>query len=227
MTGLFDILIFAAIALVLVFKLSMVLGKKTDGERRQSGFSNLGSEFNKSAEQGPQADDEHHTADVIPLKTLSASPDVPPEALQGVEKIQAADAAFTPQNFLEGAEIAFTTILKAYAEGDRKMLKMLLDRKVYHDFDTAIRAREKAGQRMNIDILDIESLRMTKTGFRGQYVYITVEFTSRQIFALLDADDQVVDGQPEAEVTLIDRWTFRRKLSSSDPNWVLCASQTL
>ena len=128
-------------------------------------------------------------------------------AAAGLEAIYAADKSFDPDTFTKGARAAYQMILSAFARGDRKALKSLLDDDVYEPWIEAIEAREQA----NID--PYELLRIRK----------------------LDIDDAELDGtiarvmiRYEAELgdgvntrTARDIWTFKRDVKSSDPNWLL------
>lgn len=128
-------------------------------------------------------------------------------AAAGLEAIYAADKTFDPDTFTKGARSAYEMILSAFARGDRKALKPLLDDDVYEPWVEAIEAREQA----NID--PYELLRIRK----------------------LDIDDAELDGtiarvmiRYEAELgdgvntrTARDIWTFKRDVKSSDPNWLL------
>jgi predicted lipid-binding transport protein (Tim44 family) len=44
--------------------------------------------------------------------------------------------------------------------------------------------------------------------------------------ALRDAKGEVVEGNPERVIEVIDLWTFRRDTRSTDPNWALAATHT-
>ena len=41
-----------------------------------------------------------------------------------------------------------------------------------------------------------------------------------------DKDNKIIDGDPNKITTVIDRWKFTRKISSSNPNWYLAEIKT-
>ena len=55
---------------------------------------------------------------------------------------------------------------------------------------------------------------------------ITVRFKSDQINLLSDAEGQVLEGDPQTAVEVIDLWTFERDTASQDPNWTLVETRT-
>src|SRR5690348_8832979 len=106
----FDIVLFAMIAVFLVLRLRSVLGRRTGNERRREPMM--------QRVEGAPGDK------IVALGTVQAAP--PPLATPtsgetvaaGLERIHAADAAFDAAQFLEGARIAFETIVAAFAAGD-------------------------------------------------------------------------------------------------------------
>ena len=50
------------------------------------------------------------------------------------------------KDFLTGAKIAYETIITSFSSGNLKVVKQLLDKKVYEQFDEAIKSRNASGQ---------------------------------------------------------------------------------
>ena len=99
----YDIVIFAAIAIFLVFRLRKVLGKRTGFEKKQD--KNL-----------------DKIADVFDDKNLRK--DIPDLDDNFAELKKAYDALdnFDHKNFLDGAKNAFETIINAFNKGDKNCL---------------------------------------------------------------------------------------------------------
>jgi len=55
---------------------------------------------------------------------------------------------------------------------------------------------------------------------------ITVRFVSRLISAHRNKAGEIIEGSLDAEVTIVDLWTFARNPASRDPNWKLVATET-
>lgn len=222
--GFLDILIFALIAVFLIFRLGGVLGRRTGHERQP------GDIFRRRERDGQEAGDDN----VVPLpeKGRAAPVDAPPAPAadtplgRGLADIARADGDFSSSGFLEGARGAFEMVLEAFANGDGKTLKMLLADDVYESFAEAIRAREKAGEQLQETLVGIDSAEIVDARLDGKTALVTVKFQSQQVTALVDADGKVIEGDPNAVVGVTDLWTFARDTTSRDPNWVLVETRT-
>jgi len=128
-------------------------------------------------------------------------------AAAGLEAIYSADNSFDPDEFARGAREAYKIIIAAFADGDRKALKPLLDDDVYEAWDEAITARESSGvdpfNLLRISKLDIDDAEMD-----GDTARVMIRYEAEL-------------GDGESVRTARDIWTFKRKVTSSDPNWLL------
>lgn len=213
----YDILIFAVVALFLILKLGTVLGRRGDDKEGGSGPFGLGKapgspkdnvvSMPERASAGPEEDFDS----MAPLDA-------------GLARIKAADRTFSEKEFVKGARAAFEMIVEAYASGDAKVLKSLLDDPVYENFAAAIREREKAGHSLETTLVGIDEAEIAAAEMRGRDAAVTVKFVSEQVNVTRDADGEVVEGDPNAVVRVTDVWTFKRDTRSADPNWVLVAT---
>ena len=48
-----------------------------------------------------------------------------------------------------------------------------------------------------------------------------LRFVSKQISVTRDSEDNIVEGDEDKVLTIIDIWTFSRNIRSSNPNWLL------
>jgi predicted lipid-binding transport protein (Tim44 family) len=62
---------------------------------------------------------------------------------------------------------------------------------------------------------------------KGRDAVVSVEFVTEQVNVVRDADDKVVDGDPNGIVTLTDVWTFSRDVRAADPNWKLMVTRSV
>lgn len=217
MGGYLDVILFAALALFLIYRLGAVLGRRGDDHRE--GPSPFDKADDKSASTpdnvvaipgrgGPQAT---NTGSMDPLEA-------------GLTQIKAAARGFREKEFLEGARSAFEMIVEAFASGNGKTLKAILDGAVYENFAAAIRTREKAGQTLESTLVGIEKSEIIAAEMQGRDAIVTVKFITEQINVTRDADETVVEGDASHVATVTDIWTFKRNTRSSDPNWVLVAT---
>lgn len=217
-----DILIFAAIAVFLVYRLNSVLGTRHGGERQRP---NPFAAAEEAASRAPVADGtviEGEAREMQPL-VLGAhvENDTDGRIRAGLEDIRAADAAFDLDGFMGGARAAFNLIVTAYAKGDVATLRSLLSEKLARDFERGVKNREASGQTTEITIHRIIRARVIEAHLRGVMAYVTVDFDVEQTTVTRDASGQVVDGDPDRIFSVEDIWTFARDTRDRDPNWQL------
>lgn len=225
-----DIIIFAVIAAFLIFRLRSVLGRRTGDERRpRDPFRPSPADRPSSTGSGGGAAGDK----VIPLPSRSAGDTAQlPSSIKGAEleagltQISVADRGFMLQGFLDGAKVAFETVVGAFAKGDRKTLRPLLNNAVFEQFSDAIKAREDASQHHETTLVAINEASAIEARMEGRTAFITVKFVSEQVNATRDRDDRVVDGDPSQVIEVTDIWTFARNTRSNDPNWTLVETRS-
>ena len=114
----FDIIIFAAIAAFIIYRLRGVLGKRT-------GFQKKPTDQQFVKEQPTQKKEE------VKIPQLR-------ENEQKLEVVYKKIPTFEHRSFLEGAKKAFEIIITAFNKGDKDTLKNLVSKDVYKAFESAI-----------------------------------------------------------------------------------------
>lgn len=227
-----DLILFAALALFLIFRLGSVLGKRTGHQKPTDIFRDRGAGGENNApgrrdRSGEREDDADENVIRMPGARQPEGADQDKGAAfegragSGLTQIKVADPSFDPDAFLDGARQAFEMIVHAFAEGEGKTLKQLLSKDVYENFAAAIREREKAGERMEDTLYGIDSAEIVAAGMQGNVASVTVEFVSQQINVTYDAEGRVIAGDPNGVITVNDIWTFQRNVKARDPNWEL------
>lgn len=145
----------------------------------------------------------------------------------GVIEVHETDPSFTPKSFLDGATQAYEMIVTAFAAGDRKTLKELLDKEVYEGFDTAISTREAEGNKVDFTFVGLPGIEITDAGVDKRNASVTVKFDAQVVSATKDSEGKLVEGHPENTVDISDEWTFARPTRARDPNWKLVATNQL
>jgi predicted lipid-binding transport protein (Tim44 family) len=207
------IVLLASVAGFILFRLYMVLGKRTGHER-------------------PPREDYHfdpHPAEagVKPLPKANYTADRPSDPVaSGLFDIGLVDRSFDKDLFLKGARAAYEMILTAYAGGDRATLKPLLSDEVFTAFDAAIAAREQAGHKATLTLVGFSDVKVIAAGLKMSIAEITLAFGSRLVSATTDGEGKVVEGDATAVTEVTDVWTFTRDTRSRDPNWVLVATSS-
>jgi predicted lipid-binding transport protein (Tim44 family) len=215
-----DLILFGMIAAFLVLRLRGILGKRTGFERPPTVERPMGAMPVGGGAAGPIIEGRAE-----PVRTARPLPE--PSSPVGVTlvRMRGVDRNFDPQHFLNGAEAAFRMIVAAFAAGDRVQLRALLADDTYRSFETAIAAREAAGETQRSEVRSIEAATIEAAVLNGSVADITVKFVSDQIAETLGSDGRPVAGA-DAVTEITDIWTFTRDLTQPDPAWRLSAARS-
>ena len=209
-----DILIFAAIALFLIFRLRSILGNRDGFEQKrpeQSAFdATVQTENDNSAPKK-----------IVPLRANNAVANG-----EGLEAVRRADSSFKDDDFMQGAAGAFSLILQAFADGDLATLRRLLAFELYEEFASSVHTRNKEGDQLAITVQSIDDVQLIDATVKDFIASVTVKFVSQQSRVVTDKDGQVIDDESEEQATITDIWVFERDTQLNDPNWKLVETQT-
>jgi predicted lipid-binding transport protein (Tim44 family) len=144
-----------------------------------------------------------------------------PTAGPGVRAILAADPSFDVARFLEGAKAAYQMILEAFWKGDLAAIRPHADDHVYETFRSAVEQREKDEFKLDNRLVAIDQALISEAAIDQQVAVVTVRFEADIAAVTRNSAGEVIAGSMSDAVQTRDLWTFRRDLSSRDPNWVL------
>ena len=132
------------------------------------------------------------------------------------------------KDFLKGAQIAYETIITDFGDSDNKLTtsKPLLSKKIYEQFNVALKERSKRGHFAEITFIGINSAKIKEHKFIGKILQVTVEFVSEVITCIKDKDRKIISGNPEKSKKIYDTWVFSRDTSTNNPNWQLVDTLT-
>ena len=142
----------------------------------------------------------------------------------GLKAIAEADPTFGPKSFLEGGKMAYEMIVTAFAQGDRKTLKNLLDKDVYDGFERAIADREAAGHKVDFTFVGLPKIEITEAEIDKRQAQVTVRFNAEVVSATRDKAGVLLEGNADQVQQITDEWAFARNPKSRDPNWKLVAT---
>ena len=233
-----DILIYAAVAAVLVNWLRNILGTRHGDERdRPNPYDPAESGGNRPSPADPAK--KGQIIDILdappPLdapgpfgQALTGMRDVSirnPAAEEGLIAIARADRGFDLARFVTGAREAFAMVVEAFAAGDRQTLRDLVAPSVLRDFEQALDDRATRGDSVTtevhavrrVEILDakIETIQGEKT------MLITLRITADETCVIRDRMGQITAGNPDRVTEMVDVWTFARAVKSRDPAWLV------
>ncbi|WP_226016023.1 Tim44/TimA family putative adaptor protein [Novosphingobium sp. FKTRR1] len=143
------------------------------------------------------------------------------EAEAGVRAIIGADRRFDVSLFLIGAKSAYGMVLEAFWRGDKDALGQLCDADVFESFAAAIDARVAAGEQLDSRLIRIEEAKIVAARFDAPIALVTVRFVADIASITRDANGVLIAGSLNDAIESRDLWTFRRDLTSRDPDWVL------
>jgi len=166
----FDIIIFAAIAAFIIYRLRGVLGKRT-------GFQKKPTDQQFVKEQSTQKQKE------VKIPQLR-------ENEQKLEVVYKKIPTFEHRSFLEGAKKAFEIIITAFNKGDKDTLKNLVSKNVYKAFESAINDGSN-NPKSQFYSLVIDGVADAKV--ENGYITIGVNFISEQI--LDDNEEDIVKNK--------------------------------
>lgn len=238
----YDIILIGLVAIFLILRLRSVLGKRTGNERPPARDPFSPPTPPPPAAGQPRIGDAPSGNDnVIPLPNSNAPAPRPPlavnapggirstvlpAAVPGITAIRTVDPGFDPTGFAAGARAAFTTIVEAFAKGDIGPLQSLLDPQTFASFKAEIAGRAERGEKAETTVIGFDASDIAMAELQGSFAQVTVRFVSEQINVLRNADGQIADGNPNEVQKVVDLWTFRRDIKSSDPNWLLIKTES-
>ena len=200
-----DILIFGVIAIFLIFRLKNILGTKTGFEE-----TNLNDKTH-----------EKKLTNVVPLKSNKKDLDE-----VELKKILTIDPDFNIADFLTGSKNFFEMVLESFVSGNLDNIKNFTKPSVFKSFKAAIDERNREQETLIIDLKSIEKNKITKTTITKTSIKLNVIFESFQIRALMDKNDNIIDGNGDNQILVKDEWVFEKKIKDNNPNWTLIETKS-
>ena len=199
-----DILIFGVIAIFLIFRLKNILGTKTGFEDTNTKEKFQDKKF----------------SNVFPLKSEKNDNSIE------LNKIQSIDPNFNMNDFLSGSKNFFTMVLESFVSGNLDNIKDFTKPSVLKSFKTAIDERNSEKETLIIDLKSIKENKITDVIITKSSIKLNVIFETLQIRALMDKNDQIIDGDSENEILVKDEWVFEKRIKNNNPNWTLIETKS-
>jgi predicted lipid-binding transport protein (Tim44 family) len=124
------------------------------------------------------------------------------------------------KEFLQGAEIAYETILTSFANGDQKKLKSLLTNSMNSNFSSAIDSRNKDKIKSEFTFIGIKESSLEKYEKVKDELSATVKFVA-EVISVKKKEDKIIEGNPDKIKFVTDIWKFTRNINNKSPNWYL------
>ena len=192
-----ELVIFAALAAVVLFQLYAVLGRRVG----------------RQPEDAAEVEARRAPAEIPAPRPEEAAP---AEAATGLAAVKARDPSFEVAGFLNGARGAYEMIVLAFAKGERETLRGLLTPAVYRTFEGVISEREAEGRTETVEFLQAPRADLEDVDLAGDMARVKVRFLAEFRSRSKGPEGEAVDDRRTAEI-----WTFERDVTSRDPNWAL------
>ena len=125
------------------------------------------------------------------------------------------------KEFLNGAEIAYETILTSFSNGDLKKLKSLLTITMNNNFSGAIESRNNEKVKSEFTFIGIKESSVEKYEKVKDDIFATVKFVAEVISVKKDKNEKIIEGNPDKIKFVTDVWKFTRNIKNKSPNWYL------
>ena len=197
-----DIIIFAIIAIFLVFRLKSILGQNSDVNEQNNKIDIGEKDFTNVVKLGNKKTDVNETK----IKK---------------DSLYSEDPNFNEKEFLKGAQNFFEIVIDCFVKGDLKNIKMYIDDKLIKNFQLVIDERLQEEESLKINIVKMISIQIKDVKKLNNFLRVSVLFESEQIKVLKDKKGKIIDGDQKKSILVKDLWTFEKKIQSKDLNWIL------
>ena len=197
-----DIIIFAIIAIFLVYRLKSILGQNSDSNEQNNKINIGEKEFNNVVKLGNKKSSINETMN----KNDSIYKDYP---------------NFNEKEFLKGAQNFFKIVIDCFVRGDLKNIEMYIDDKLIKNFQLVIDERLQEKETLDINIIKMISVQIKDVKKLKNSLRVSVLFETEQIKVLKDKKGKIIDGDQKESILVKDLWTFEKKIQSKDLNWIL------
>lgn len=210
-----EVLIWACIAIVMIYVLYTTLGKR-QGFQDPDKWASTNKRF-----EVKETTDATEKEPVQEKREDHAALNLSKKEREVYEKIRSLDPTFSLDVFMNGAESAFSLILESFAKEDRATLKTLFSHSIFEELEQDIEDRQSAGEVLKTQVLKIHKMEISKLELSGTKAHITVEIESEQFHLIYNAKGEIIEGSENQTETLRDLITFERDVLNPDPNWIV------
>lgn len=203
--------IFAALAVFVVWKLRSVLGERTGYEQQPGPGAFPGAE---PAEPAPAVDDAR----------WAGFAERGGKVWSGLDELAQAQPGFDPRAFLDGAKEAYKMVVQAFSAGDEATLRTLTSDDVFGSFKAALADRAAKGETLHTTFVGFNDVKIVDVAVDQVGARMSVRFDAEFVSSTVDRSGAVVEGDPEKPSNIVDVWTFGRRHDAGGPNWTLFAT---
>ena len=219
-----QIIVLAAVAFFLFWRLKSVLGSR-------QGFERLNKDVNektKSSKINSNIDDK-----IIDIKSTNIDEEIADyvdeksEQFKTLSELKKLEDGWQVSHFVSGAKLAYEEILMAFENGDLSKIKKLSSKDVFTAFKEVIDDRNQKGLQVEATFGGVRDIRIkdVKLNKKNLEANITMVFQCDITYSIKDKNDKIIEGGPDKVKKQKDVWTFSRKMNSDIPNWYLTKTE--
>ena len=219
-----QIIVLAAVAFFLFWRLRSVLGSR-------QGFERLNKDVNektKSSKINTNSEDK-----IIDLKSTNIDEEIADyvdeksEQFKTLSELKKLEDGWQVSHFVSGAKLAYEEILMAFENGDLNKIEKLSSKDVYTAFKEVIDDRNQKGLQVEAIFGGVRDIRIkdVKLNKKNLEANITMVFQCDITYSIKDKNDKIIEGGPDKVKKQKDVWTFTRKMNSDIPNWYLTKTE--
>ena len=195
-----DIIILAILAGVVLLRLRSVLGRRTGHEKTdQSTFQYE----QPSKELNPKVEIKSPTVDRTAIND---------------------DSWFNKNDFVNGANNAYEVIITNFENGNKELLKPLLNENVMKNFFDVIDKRNANNEKVEFSFIGIESSKIIYKDLKNNPMEVTIKFVSEMITCIKNNKDEIISGSINHVQKITDVWTFSKSKTTKSNDWLLSAT---
>ncbi len=214
---LIQLLVLAGIAVFLILRLKSVLGTREGFEKPRTPAPSAKSsrpEF-EVIEGGPDRDITDH----VPEDSQMA---------QDLASMKRIEPEFSVTEFVHGARSAYEMIIMGFERGELDQIQPFLAEEVYEAFVDGVAAREDHGLIIEAEFVGVRETAVQAVRFDkdSNLAEVSMRFVGELTSVVRDRAGDVIEGNPSEIKRQKDTWTFARTMGSTDPNWLLVATDT-
>ena len=197
-----DIIIFAIIAIFLVYRLKNILGQNSE-----------------SNDQNNKIDiEKKNFTNVVKLGNTKLNTN---EIKANNDSILEIEPTFDEKEFLKGAQNFFEMVINCFVKGNLKEIVNYIDVKLIKNFQSVIDERLAENESLKIEIIKMNSIQIKNFKKLKNFLRISVLFETEQVKVLKDKKGNIIDGDQNKSILVKDLWTFEKEIQSKDLNWKL------
>lgn len=197
-----DIIIFAVIAIFLVYRLKNILGQNSEGNEQNNKINIEKKDY----------------SNVVNLGNKKLNIDDKQTNQEAIYKVY---PTFNEKEFLEGAQTFFKMVIDSFVKADLKNVLNYIDDKLIKNFQSVIDERLEEEETLKIDIVKTKSIGIKNVTTLKNFIRVSVLFETEQIKVLKDKKGKIIDGDQKNSILVKDLWTFEKRIKEVDLNWKL------